>query len=587
MSKHIVRLALILGSWLVLAGGMGLTAPLASPPLPPITPMVTDRPASVAVPVASSPTQADNLVQNGGFEEQGANWESCGNVGLADAQVTGADTVYTGRYAAFMGARADSSDCPQLPDTSVPRQLLSQELSIPAGAEAVTVSFWFRSAAGAKVEVFLARGLYQFDPNLGGVRLGSFATDQPPGWQLYRTVLTDDALEQVRGQAVRFSIVIQGNTEVGPEAALLIDDVRVRATDGRTAPSSPPAALRGDGSRPLAAIRAESGGERWLYRLDLDGGNPQLIYRGLLGNVRHPAWSPDGQRLAVADRNTWPWPTPDPDPQSNLSAAAVTVLNADGSGAQQVYQTQSRKGSRCPFIPSPGQREEPSQIWVVSAVHWMPDNRRVAFTQVGFNAFCDNSMRGGIADVLLSPTPPALVAPPLATFATNPSINRSGQLLFDSFDLGRTNRAAGVWLIEPNGQAEQGTHLLPNSADREPVWAPDGRRFAVVRVTTSPSSDARARTFAIMLYDRQDLANPRMLLFADHGESIGRLSWSPDGAYLVYTLNRFDGRSDIWWLEVASGATGPVTTDGSWVEAAWRPSASGAGRAFLPLVVRP
>ncbi|MGQ9926554.1 MAG: hypothetical protein ACUVS4_06740 [Chloroflexaceae bacterium] len=506
-------------------------------------------------------------------------------MGIVDAGTAGANAVYAGRYAVFMGAGADSSGCPRLPNNTTPRQLLTQQLSIPASAEAVTVAFWFRGEAGTSVDVFLARSLYQFDPDLGGVKLGGFSTDQPPGWQLYRTVLTGDSLERVRGQTLRFSIVIQENDSVGPEAVLLIDEVQVLAADGRTTASPLPPALQGNGNLSLAAIRAENSGERWLYRMDTDGSNQQLIYRGLLNNVRYPAWSPDGRRLAVADYNTWPWPTPDPDLQNNLSAAAVTVLNADGSGAQSIYQTQSRKGSRCPFVPSPGQREEPSQIVTVSRVHWMPDSSRVAFTRVGFNAFCNGTIRGGLSDVLLSPQPPALDAPLLAANATYPSINRSGEVLFDSFDLTRENRATGVWLLDTRSQPAQETRLLTDSSEAQPVWAPDGRRFAVVRRTTSPSAYVADRIEAIMIYDRQDLANPRMALFADHGRGVSRVSWSPDGAYLVYTLSRFDGRSDIWWLEVTTGATGPVTNDGAWFEAAWRPD-SGERKVFLPALVR-
>jgi len=587
MSGNLVRLSIILGCWLLLSGGIALTgAAPASPPVQGKVPLAGVFPAMAGpAEAAATPAQAANLVQDGGFEQQGAGWEGCGNVGIVDAGTAGANAVYAGRYAALMGAGADSSGCPRLPDNTTPRQLLTQQLSVPASAEAVTVSFWFRGEAGTSVDVFLAQGLYQFDPALGGVRLGGFSTDQPPGWQLYRTVLTGDALERVRGRTLRFSIVIQENASVGPEAVLLIDEVQVFAADGRTTASPLPPALRGDGSRPLAAIRAEAGGNRWLYRMDTDGSNQQLIYRGLLNNVRYLAWSPDGRRLAVADYNIWPWPTPDPDPQNNLSAAAVTVLNADGSGAQPIYQTQSRKGSRCPFVPRPGEREDPSQIIRVSTLDWMPDSSRVAFTRVGFNAFCDGTTRGGLADVLLPPQPPALVAPLLAANATGPSVNRNGEVLFDSFDLSRASRAAGVWLLDTRSQPAQETRLLTDPRDAQPVWAPDGRRFAVVRVTSVPSDYADERPKAIMLYDRQDLANPRMVLFADHGRSVSRVSWSPDGAYLVYTLSRFDGRSDIWWLEVASGATGPVTNDGAWLEADWRPG-SGERKVFLPALAR-
>ncbi len=533
------------------------------------------------------PVNTQNLIQNGGFEQQGEGWEGCGNVQIVDGQSGGAELVYAGRYAAVMGVNADSSDCPQLPDGTTPKQVLTQQISLPEDATAVTVSFWFRANSGTAVDIFLARGFYQFDPNLGGVKLGTFSTAQPPGWQLYRTVLQDDRLERVRGQTVRFSVVIQGGTSVEPEAVLLIDDVQVIAANGRTTASPLPPSLRGDGSRPLAVV-LRNGQDRLLYRMDTDGENAQLIYRGLRGDVRSPAWSPNGQRIVVVDNNTWPWPTPDPDPQNNLPASAVTVMNADGSNARQIYQTQSQKGSRCPFVPPPGGSggEVPSLIIRVSGVQWMPDNNRVALAQTGFGVFCNGNLaQGGKSDILLL-TPPSLATSPLAQHATRPSVNRQGRILFDGFDLSssRSNRADGVWEGDMSSQPPGETQLIAFGADREPVWAPDGRRFAVVRITTSPSQDVSDRTFAIMLYDRQSLDNPRMVLFGDHGRTISNLSWSSDGAYLVYTLEQFDGRTDIWWLDVTSGATGPITSSGNALEAAWRPAAT--SRVLLPLVVR-
>jgi len=524
-------------------------------------------------------TTSSNLLQDSGFEQQGVAWEACGNVGLVDAQSEGAEFVYAGRYAIVMGISADGSDCPQLPNNSVPKQILSQSLSIPANARAVTVSFWFRGFAGTSVDIFLARGFYQFDPDLGGVKLGSFSTDQPPGWQLYRTVLTDDRLDLVRGQTLRFSIVIQGDVPVERDAALLIDEVQVVAADLRTAPAPLPPALRGDGSRPLAVVRAE-GSNRWLYRMDTDGSNLQLIYRGLLNNVRYPVWSPNAQQIAVADNNTWPWPVPDPDPQNNLAATAITVLNADGSGSRQLYQTQSQKGSRCPFVALPGQSETPSSIVRVNRLTWMPDGQRLAFTNVGFLTFCDGRIAGGRADVYLSPVPPALTPTDVASFAANPSINRNRQLLFESFG---NNRTTGIW--EADLPSSRENLLIAHRAESQPVWAPDGRRFVVKRDTSSPSEDRSERTQAIVLYDRQNLSNPRMLLFADHGRSIDHVRWSPDGMYLVYTLHRLDGGTDIWWLDVTSGATGPITTDGRALEADWRPGST-LQRVFVPLVTR-
>jgi Tol biopolymer transport system component len=168
----------------------------------------------------------------------------------------------------------------------------------------------------------------------------------------------------------------------------------------------------------------------------------------------------------------------------------------------------------------------------------------------------------------------------VASFAANPSINRNRQLLFESFG---NNRTTGIW--EADLPSSRENLLIAHRAESQPVWAPDGRRFVVKRVTSSPSDYSSERPNAIVLYDRQNLSNPRMLLFADHGRSIAHVRWSPDGRYLIYTLNRFDGGSDIWWLDVASGATGPITTDGRAIEADWRPGAT-LQRVFIPLVMR-
>lgn len=530
--------------------------------------------ASPASP-ASAQTSPPNLIQDGGFEQEGMGWEACGQVVLVDAQTSGPNVVYAGRYAVAMGAGADGSGCPSSPGLPTPKQILRQELSIPNDAPAVTVSFWFRAAAGTAVDVFLARGIYQFDPNLGGIKLATFSTDRPPGWQLYRAVLTEDQLARVRGQTLFFSIVIQGDTAIAPEAILLIDEVRVILADGRTQAAPLPPNLRGDGSRPLAFIRRE-GQNRWLYRMDTDGSNRQLIYRGLLNEARYPAWSPDGRRIAVVDHNL--------DPESGLIASAVTLLNADGSGVQQVHQTRSRKGSDCPFFgPGP---EQPALIERANHLTWMPDNNRVAFTSVAYNRFCNNSIQGGTSNVLVTTDPPGAGFPPtVAESAMRPSSNRAGLILFDSFGGPRAN---GVWEVDTSSQPPRETQVLPSGSDSRPVWAPDGRRFAVVRDTVSPSADAAERVTAIMIYDRSDLNLPRQVLFADHGRSVSDLSWSPDGAYLVYTLERFDLQTDIWWLDVNSGATGPVTNDGVSFEAVWRPSGvvSGDKRVYVPLVAR-
>jgi hypothetical protein len=94
------------------------------------------------------------------------------------------------------------------------------------------------------------------------------------------------------------------------------------------------------------------------------------------------------------------------------------------------------------------------------------------------------------------------------------------------------------------------------------------------------------RNEAVMLHDHEDLQNPRVLLIADHGGISGAIddfTWSPDGRYVLYTLYESADAANVWWLDVTTGATGRVTTDGASVSVDWRARAgsgpgSGPGR---------
>lgn len=89
-----------------------------------------------------------------------------------------------------------------------------------------------------------------------------------------------------------------------------------------------------------------------------------------------------------------------------------------------------------------------------------------------------------------------------------------------------------------------------------------------------------------MLHDPANKANTRALVTVDWPNDIaGNPAWSPDGAYLLYTLQTpvknpdgSDGLvSNIWWLEIASGKTGKLTDDGVSLSPDWRPTCAGAG----------
>jgi Tol biopolymer transport system component len=94
-------------------------------------------------------------------------------------------------------------------------------------------------------------------------------------------------------------------------------------------------------------------------------------------------------------------------------------------------------------------------------------------------------------------------------------------------------------------------------SDRDPVFSPNGRTIAFVR-TRSTSS--------IMLIGADGKRLRTLVANVDASD----LTWSPDGSALAYSQSV----SDIWRVEVATGATTRLTNDG---QPDWQPSWSPDG----------
>lgn len=533
---------------------------------------------------AQAPQQVPaNLVADAGFEGSGS-WNVCGGAVFADAQASGPSAVHSGRYAAQFRNPSTGANCPAAPPGyeyfSKAPQAVWQNVAVPAGAPAVTVSFWYRvdGVPATDLDVFLASNMYRFTNSFVGADLNNVSGFALPGWQLFRHVLNADELAAVRGKTLLLAFRL--NDPLGRDETLTfgIDDVQVVMADAHTTGAPPPAALRGDGTRPIAYVHADADNtyNRRLYRMDTDGQNAGLVYRGQLSDVGGPVWSRGGDRIALIDGNTYPAGEPNPD--KYVSATALTVLNADGANPRQIFQTGGVPGSPC---PAPGGTATDDFIQELTHLSWASDDRSLVTSIFAYLRDCNGKLGGGLARIETVPAAGG-ASTKILDFATTPEVSRDGRIVFEAYDLQGGNRAGSVWVYEAAAQPAGQKLLEPKGYDDDgdPTWLPDNRRFATLRPTMSYRFDADStRSQAIMLFDRQDLANPRMLLLADHG-SVSDLAVSPDGAYLLYTLGTSEGNTtkyNIWWLDIATGASGPVTSDGLSSDPDWRQAAGSPG----------
>lgn len=101
-------------------------------------------------------------------------------------------------------------------------------------------------------------------------------------------------------------------------------------------------------------------------------------------------------------------------------------------------------------------------------------------------------------------------------------------------------------LLLPEGQAGDGLAA---------VWAPDGRRIALLRLYGDGSASTQGKQ--VYLYD---LASETLVpLIVDAGYNHGALSFSPDGAYLLVQRYAYETQQpQVWVYEMATGALTPV-----------------------------
>lgn len=542
---------------------------------------------------APPPAQAaaPNLIGNGGFEQGSSGWALCGSAELPTAGAAGVTPamVYAGQRALRL-TYSEAATCGS--PVFDPHGAASQAVRIPAEAQDVTISFWYSRVGNPiwDLSVSLAEpGGYGY--------LASVFTDNLPGWHLFRYELTLDQLERVRGRTVELTLAsaFSPATRGAPAAerpGFYLDEVRVVATRERTEEAPRPADLRRDGRAPIVYLDAQLGG---IARMEADGSGARLLYAGATTPFS-PAWSSAGDRVAVVEG--WLTPEGNTDPGVNPARISkVIVVDATTGAAREVYRSGGLPGARPP-IPTPGNPERPALDIVASSVAWSPDDRSLAVSLCASNraasgATSDPSCWIELVDVA-SGASRGKLEPGFA-----PRWSRSNQIIFSNEDSYKAS-PQGILEADAGGQPPAARLLVPGLGepfkpaaftDRLPVWSPDGTQFVTVRnISGFHYDDAGQYTvhYAIMRFTRGDPLG-RQILLVDQGSAPGSLTWSPDGALLLYTLYQGQG-ADLWWLDVRTGATGRLTSTGAAAAADWRPRPAASGpitpRVYLPLLAR-
>ncbi|MDE2661409.1 MAG: hypothetical protein OXI39_00185 [Gemmatimonadota bacterium] len=392
----------------------------------------------------------------------------------------------------------------------------------------------------------------------------------------------------------------------------------VRSPDGRAV-----AYLRSAGGRAALAVTELATGETRTLAADLRLGWDRRVEWSSTGRALHLAAAGTRDSLFVA------WRVPlDGSPTERLERSrdvlAVTPL-ADGRVALSEYHTRTAVG----LVPATG--GEPTDVTTAGATSaflpsWHPGGRAL-----GFITFSWRRVRMPI-DFDLGTLD--LDAEGLPAGAPRTLLSEEGEdygaawspddrwLAFHS----HVEQSDDIWLVPVGGSERltRLTHFGPGADTGEPDWSPDGRTLAfsshgpplegnpgsVYSVAVDPATGRAAadpvrvpldgfQGYAMgarfspdgerLAFYGRSLEDGRVTVYTVpaaggaptavvsfvNGEPYSAPEWGADGRSLFYSRNDGVGAFQVWWVDIATGATEPVTTGAL---GALQPSLSPDGR---------
>jgi serine/threonine protein kinase len=295
-----------------------------------------------------------------------------------------------------------------------------------------------------------------------------------------------------------------------------------------------------------------------LLQVALLGGEPRkMIDKATAGD-----WSPDGKRIAFIR----------PSEREQRIGAVLSVAGADGSGERLVAETNDRlllfprwspDGSTIAAVRLGGLVSAPDQIMLfdagtgksrllptpsgagaISSFAWTRGGKHVVYAQAAQTTSQVQLSRIVLQDVESGESETLLWLPNLILGL---DLLASGQLVFDAISVRQNVRELP---LRPSVQTAEEWITRGNSADRQPIYSPDGEWIAF--------SSTRSGNIDIWQVHRKTGSVRR--LTSDPADDWDP-GFTPDGKNLLFSSNR-GGHFEIWVADADGRRARQLTNDG-------------------------
>lgn len=136
----------------------------------------------------------------------------------------------------------------------------------------------------------------------------------------------------------------------------------------------------------------------------------------------------------------------------------------------------------------------------------------------------------------------------------NPALSQTGKIAYVDFNSVYTADIAQYQIV--NSQT-----VFSGPSPEAVAWSPDGGRLAVLsQAPLELYIDGSLNFGSSIKVVNLSSSETTEILSIDHGFAYPRLVWLNGGEYIVYSIRlTTNGQDQLWWLEVATGKTGPIT----------------------------